>query len=339
MSTASEREAALRRALLSAAAQVEPAPGGLQRIQARLGRPRPLPVAWLTAAWTSLVMRAPDVFEAMRRSGASALRLVVERFGPRSAADAGSQRLSWLRPLAAMSVAVFVLGAGIYLGLAGPGSFFGVTDSNQSGAVNTGTSHAGKHAGSGGPSVLGTGSTTANPGPAASSSTTCPPAVSRFKAGQPSAGASTPSTSSSASPSDSTSPSTSVSPSTTPDPGTTPPATGAAAASPDAAQASDSASADGAGITGTGASASGRNADPANTHAAAHGATSAGSGGPASTASTQSLTRSACGKNLKKKGKHSGKSRTATTSTDISALTSATFAVAEPGKAAKARLA
>ena len=326
MSTASEREAALRRALLSAAAQIEPAPGGLQRIQARLGRPRPLPVAWLTAAWTALVMRAPDVFEAMRRSGASALRLVVERFGPRSAADAGSQRLSWLRPLAAMSVAVFVLGAAVYLGLAGTGAIF-ATDSGASGASSNGTTHPGTHPRSGGPSVLGTGSPTAFPGGSGSPSPTCSPPVSRFKAAQPTTGASTPSSTSSASPSDSTSPSTSVTPSTTPDPGSTSPATetGAAspgAASPDAAQASDSASAGGADITGTGASASGRNADPASTHA--------------STASTQSVTRSACGK---KKTKHSAKSRTATASMDIGALTSAQFAVTEPGKAAEAMLA
>lgn len=88
MSTASEREVALRRALMSAAAQVEPAPGGLERIQARLGRPHPLPVAWLFAAWTGLVMRAPDAMAAMRRSAASALQLVADRFGPRSAPDA-----------------------------------------------------------------------------------------------------------------------------------------------------------------------------------------------------------------------------------------------------------
>ena len=35
MTTASEREAALRRALLSAAEYIEPTPGGLERIQER----------------------------------------------------------------------------------------------------------------------------------------------------------------------------------------------------------------------------------------------------------------------------------------------------------------
>jgi len=49
MSTASEREAALRRALQSAAEYIEPAPGGLERIHERLRRPRPVLVAWLEA--------------------------------------------------------------------------------------------------------------------------------------------------------------------------------------------------------------------------------------------------------------------------------------------------
>jgi len=58
VSTLSEREAALRRALQSAAASFEPAPDGLERIQARLRRPRPLAIAWLEAAWADFLLRA-----------------------------------------------------------------------------------------------------------------------------------------------------------------------------------------------------------------------------------------------------------------------------------------
>ena len=60
MSTLNEREAALRRALQSAAASIETAPDGLERIQARLRRPRPVVIAWLEAAWTDIYLRAQD---------------------------------------------------------------------------------------------------------------------------------------------------------------------------------------------------------------------------------------------------------------------------------------
>ena len=54
MSTLNEREAALRRALHAAADAFEPGSDGLQRIQSRLGRPRPIAVAWADAAWLEL---------------------------------------------------------------------------------------------------------------------------------------------------------------------------------------------------------------------------------------------------------------------------------------------
>jgi hypothetical protein len=53
--THSEQEEILRRALHAVADTIEPAADGLERIRARLTRPRPLAVAWAMAAWTSLV--------------------------------------------------------------------------------------------------------------------------------------------------------------------------------------------------------------------------------------------------------------------------------------------
>ena len=116
MSTLSEREATLRRALQRAAASIEPAPDGLERIQARLRRPRPIVVGWLEAAWTDFFLRARAALQTAGPLVADAMRSAWERFGP--AAEAGRGRpLRWLRPLAALSLAIFVVAAGTYVGL------------------------------------------------------------------------------------------------------------------------------------------------------------------------------------------------------------------------------
>ena len=52
--THAEQEEMLRRALHAVADAIEPAADGLERIRARLSRPRPLAVAWLMAGWTGL---------------------------------------------------------------------------------------------------------------------------------------------------------------------------------------------------------------------------------------------------------------------------------------------
>jgi hypothetical protein len=192
MNTPSEREAALRRALLSAAEQIEPSPGGLERIQARLGRPRPMAVAWLEAAWTDLVMRAPVIIDAVRRhAGAvrrhagSVLRLVVERFGPGVRPGVGPKRLSRLRPLAAMSVAVFVLGAGIYVALASPAAIFQTGGGSPAGPLSGGSSHPGGSGPSGTSTTLSNGSRSASSAaanPSASSSPACAKGLKRYSA-------------------------------------------------------------------------------------------------------------------------------------------------------------
>jgi hypothetical protein len=118
MSTLSEREEALRRALFSAAQSIEPAADGFDRIQARLGTPRPALIAWIEGAWSRLLHRSPAVIEDFGRILSSVAALVWKRFGPTPGAHGRpSGPLSWLRPMAAMTVAIFVVAAGAYVGL------------------------------------------------------------------------------------------------------------------------------------------------------------------------------------------------------------------------------
>jgi len=102
-----DHEAALRYALHAAADQVQPREDGLERIQARLRGPRLLPVAWLEVAWTRLSLRLPEGFHLRPAADRvrQELRVAWDRFGPQ--AERGV-RLGWLRPVAAMSVAVFI---------------------------------------------------------------------------------------------------------------------------------------------------------------------------------------------------------------------------------------
>src|SRR5258708_13387446 len=84
-------EEILRRALHAAADRIEPAPDGLERIRARLSKPRPLAVAWLMVCWTGVAQPAllrmePAVASLFERLGAW-LRLVVKPLG------AGVQRV------------------------------------------------------------------------------------------------------------------------------------------------------------------------------------------------------------------------------------------------------
>ena len=123
MSTLNEREAVLRRALLAAAEQVEPAGDGLERIHARMRRPRPLGIAWIEAVSTDLFLRRPVFLQTAFEQVARAGRLAWERFAPRT--EPGTQRpLNWMRPLAAMSVSVFVIAVGAYVAFSGSSSFF-----------------------------------------------------------------------------------------------------------------------------------------------------------------------------------------------------------------------
>jgi hypothetical protein len=236
VSTLSEREAALRRALQNAAASIEPAPDGLERIQARLQRPRPLAIAWLEAAWTDFYLRARAGLQTAGPLLAQGMRHVWQRFGPDSVPDRG-RALRWLRPLAALSLAVFVVAAGTYVGLNGSTLF----------TVGTGANS--RTLGSGATSPVGTGrgkpeGSSASPGPASSqpqSSATTPectktPKPAHYKAPTSSTSSSPSSTAPPSSPptspsptptSPSPTPTDDTSPTTTPNPAATTAATGA----------------------------------------------------------------------------------------------------------------
>jgi hypothetical protein len=336
MSTASEREAALRRALLSAAEYIEPAPGGLQRIQERLGRPRPLLIARLEAAWTVVLMRAPDIIEALRRKAANLLRLVWDRFGPKSEPGPGRHGLRWLRPLVAMSVAVFVVGAGVYVGLQSPTMLF--QTGGVSGANTIGGSHAsgpartgpGTTEGSGSPPPYSASASTSASSPACQKKTNPP----RFQAPGPSASTSSQPTT----PATSTSTGTSTSPPPTPSVGTssspsssTPPSSGGSADTPGAGLPSGNpASVGGNAVTVTGASAG-------TTDSARRGAEGASASHPAapSPATTGKSRPSAKSQKLpcqatKPKGRHHKKTS--------SASTSAKLMHTQPGRTVSAKL-
>jgi hypothetical protein len=118
MSTLNEREALLRRALHAAAEAIEPHGDGLERIQARLHRPRPLAVAWAEAAWTDVRLRAPAGLESWLERLLGVIGLAWDRFGPRrTSGRRGTRSLGWLRPLAALSVTVFIVAAGTYVAI------------------------------------------------------------------------------------------------------------------------------------------------------------------------------------------------------------------------------
>ncbi len=118
MSTLNEREALLRRALHAAAEAIEPHGDGLERIHARLHRPRPLAVAWAEAAWTDVRLRAPAGLESWIERLLGVIGLAWDRFGPRrTSGRRGTRSLGWLRPLAALSVTVFIVAAGTYVAI------------------------------------------------------------------------------------------------------------------------------------------------------------------------------------------------------------------------------
>jgi hypothetical protein len=239
MSTLSEREAALRRALHAAADAFEPGSDGLQRIQARLGRPRPVAVAWAEAAWLDLRLWAPAGLQAVLDRLSSGGRLAWQRFGPtpRRSGHRAARPLGWLRPLAALGVTVFIVAAGAYVAIDAQQAIF--PSSSRSAGSPGGSSGAGGHA-KGGPgsteshtqSTFGSGSTGGSPSP----SCTTKPAKRRGGAA-PSSSSSAPSQSSSPSPgpgsssTDTGSPSPSIGDSTSSDPDTTAP-TGDSASQP-----------------------------------------------------------------------------------------------------------
>lgn len=117
MSTINEREA-LRRALHLADA-IEPSADGLQRIQSRLGLPRPLALAWAEGAWTYLRMRVPDELRRLWEWLLTVAGSAWERFGPKSGTSGGvaSRTIGWLRPAAVLGVTIFIVALGTYVAI------------------------------------------------------------------------------------------------------------------------------------------------------------------------------------------------------------------------------
>jgi hypothetical protein len=118
-----EDNEAFRRALHAAAEQVEPADNGLERIKARVShrRPMPWPLAFVDVALTRLSLRVPDGVWSVWDKVALQFQAALDRFLPASArAMSGRLRLGWVRPVAAMSVAVFIVAAVVSMAIEVP---------------------------------------------------------------------------------------------------------------------------------------------------------------------------------------------------------------------------
>jgi hypothetical protein len=240
MSTLNDREAVLRRALRAAAEAVEPRDDGLERIQARLHRPRPLALAWAEAMWTDLRLQAGPVLHDWLLRLLSIIGLAWQRFGPRprTAGGRSSRAATWLRPAIALGVTVFVVAAGAYVAINAQQAIF-PSSSNSPHSTGGGS-------GAGGSSRGGVGShaqsqTATGPHAGSSGKSTSPacahpkPSGGAAPASSGTTGASqstSPSSSPSGSPSGSTSPSPSVTGTSTANP--TGPAAGAAGLTTDA---------------------------------------------------------------------------------------------------------
>jgi hypothetical protein len=127
----------LRRELHAAAEAFEPAADGLAQIRARLGAPRPLPIAYLMVSWTTVIqpalLRFDEAFVTLGqwlgpvlRPVANALHVAAERlhpavskvravFTPRTESSGRPSRYAWLRPALAMGAVVLVAIAGGFL--------------------------------------------------------------------------------------------------------------------------------------------------------------------------------------------------------------------------------
>jgi hypothetical protein len=210
---------ALRRALHTAADQLEPAADGLQRIQARVShrRPMPLPIAWVDVALTRLSLRIPDGAWTAWDRAAVQVKGALARYVPAQArALSGRLRLGWMRPVAAMSVVAFIVAAVVYMAIGVPQALYPTGISSPAGHGQKGGGHPATAAP--GQSLTTGGSRTSpgqNPTSGATNHTTCAtknPTITPH----PSTGSSTPPPSQSTSPSPSSSTSTSTSPTPTP---------------------------------------------------------------------------------------------------------------------------
>lgn len=210
-------EAALRRALLAAAEQVEPGDDGLDRIRARVThrRPMPLPIAWVDVALTKLALRVPDSFWLVWDRVAHEARMVADHFLP-AQLKSDRLRLGWLRPVAAMSAAAFLVAVVVSMAIEVPQ----VIAPAGPAANHSGTGTGQQPGGTGGPGQpqVKRSNSPGSPGPSAGqpSPSACPkPTPEGTITSQPTPQSSSTSQSASPTPSD-TSPGTSSTPTPTP---------------------------------------------------------------------------------------------------------------------------
>lgn len=112
----------LRQALHAAAESIEPAGDGLERIRARI-RPVPLLSLATAAAWCSGVsVRLVSWAEPAVAAAIDFFWAAVDRFRPGQGPEHARVRYGWLRPVAAMGTAIFVVAAGAFAVMTLPGA-------------------------------------------------------------------------------------------------------------------------------------------------------------------------------------------------------------------------
>jgi hypothetical protein len=112
-----DHEERLRHALRAAADSVEPAADGLERIRARLTRPRPAVAAWMVAAAEPALLWLRPVLARLRRRVSPAGAQVSAGTGTgvtpvRPGGPLRWTRSAWLRPVAAMGAFAVIIGSG-----------------------------------------------------------------------------------------------------------------------------------------------------------------------------------------------------------------------------------
>jgi hypothetical protein len=108
-------EDVLRHALRAAAESVEPSGDGLQRIRERLGPSPMLSFASVTTWYSDAALRFTGWAEPAIAAFFDFFWATIDRFRPPAAAPGHTRpRLGWLRPVAAMGTAIFVVAAGAF---------------------------------------------------------------------------------------------------------------------------------------------------------------------------------------------------------------------------------
>lgn len=144
MSVQHNPESFLRAALHAAADSLEPRSNGLQRIQARVRRRRPVAIRWAIATWNELLMRAPAAVQDGSYWLASTIRDACVRFD--RAITPGRHRSraqSWLRPVAVMAVTLFIVAAGTYTAITASNFIFPSNSGSQSSSGNVPAGNSG----------------------------------------------------------------------------------------------------------------------------------------------------------------------------------------------------